>query len=283
MRGLAQDGRAPRAVVLENVCGCLTSREGKDFASIASALAELDYMFGAAAIDAAYFVPQSRPLVFFIAFRRDQAIPASLIAEGPLERWYSAALIEAYDGVTLAAKRNWIWWNISRPPARNSTFADLIEAAPTSVKWHAAAHINYVLSLMPPLNRKKVSDATSSGRRVVGAVYRRTRPDENGIKRQRAEVRFDDVPGCPVLRRAARRVKSSWWLKVRQSGRACCPPREAARLMGLEDDYVLPDRYNHAYHMCGDGVCVPVVRHIAEQVLEPILAERGTSELIAAE
>ena len=31
---------------------------------------------------------------------------------------------------------------------------------------------------------------------MVGAVYRRTRPDENGIKRQRAEVRFDDVAGC---------------------------------------------------------------------------------------
>lgn len=43
IRSLAQDGRGPRAIVLENVYGCLTSREGKDFASIASALAELDY------------------------------------------------------------------------------------------------------------------------------------------------------------------------------------------------------------------------------------------------
>ena len=41
-----------------------------------------------------------------------------------------------------------------------------------------------------------VSDAIRTGLRVVGAVYRRTRPDENGIKRQRAEVRFDDVGGC---------------------------------------------------------------------------------------
>ncbi len=64
------------------------------------------------------------------------------------------------------------------------------------MKWHAAAQTNYILSLMSPLNRKKVADAVASGRRVVGAVYRRTRPDENGIKRQRAEVRFDDVAGC---------------------------------------------------------------------------------------
>ena len=55
------------------------------------------------------------------------------------------------------------------------------------------------------------------------------------------------------------------------------------RLMGLDDDYVLPERYNHAYHVCGDGVCVPVARHIAEHVLEPVLLDRETSELIAAE
>jgi DNA (cytosine-5)-methyltransferase 1 len=59
-------------------------------------------------------------------------------------------------------------------------------------------------------------------------------------------------------------------------------PREAARLMGLDDDDVLPERYNSAYHVCGDGVCVPVVRYIAEHILEPALLNRETSELIAA-
>jgi site-specific DNA-cytosine methylase len=43
IRGLAQDGRAPRAIVLESVYGCLTSHEGRDFAAIPSALTELDY------------------------------------------------------------------------------------------------------------------------------------------------------------------------------------------------------------------------------------------------
>ena len=72
IRGLAQEGRAPHAIVLENVYGCLTSHEGKDFAALASALTELGYRFGAAVIDAVHFVPQSRPRVFFIAFRGDQ-------------------------------------------------------------------------------------------------------------------------------------------------------------------------------------------------------------------
>jgi DNA (cytosine-5)-methyltransferase 1 len=283
IRGLGLEGRAPRAIVLENVYGCLTSRNGKDFASIASALAELDYKFGAAVIDAVHFVPQSRPRLFFIAFRGDQDIPASLIADGPQESWHPPALIQAHAGATAAAKQNWIWWRISRPSTRNSTFADLIEEQPTAVKWHSAAHTNYILNLMSPLNRQKVSDAMKRGVKVVGAVYRRTRPDENGIKRQRAEVRFDDVAGC--LRTPAGGSSRQVILVVegKTVRSRLLSPREAARLMGLDDDYVLPDRYNHAYHICGDGVCVPVVRHIAEHVLEPSLIERDASELIAAE
>ena len=57
-------------------------------------------------------------------------------------------------------------------------------------------------------------------------------------------------------------------------------PREAARLMGLNDDYILPERYNDAYHVAGDGVCVPVVSYIASQIIEPILGI--TTEVRAA-
>ena len=42
--------------------------------------------------------------------------------------------------------------------------------------------------------------------------------------------------------------------------------------MGLPEDYVLPDNYNEAYHLTGDGVVVPVVRFLAEQVIEKVLA-----------
>jgi DNA (cytosine-5)-methyltransferase 1 len=42
--------------------------------------------------------------------------------------------------------------------------------------------------------------------------------------------------------------------------------------MGLPDDYALPERYNEAYHLTGDGVVVPVVRHIAAHLIEPLLA-----------
>jgi len=49
----------------------------------------------------------------------------------------------------------------------------------------------------------------------------------------------------------------------------------------LPDEYPLPSRYNDAYHLTGDGVAVPVVRHIAEHILEPMLAT-SEIELVAA-
>jgi DNA (cytosine-5)-methyltransferase 1 len=47
--------------------------------------------------------------------------------------------------------------------------------------------------------------------------------------------------------------------------------------MGLPDEYALPANYNEAYHLTGDGVVVPVVRHLAAHLFEPILARsRGS-------
>jgi DNA (cytosine-5)-methyltransferase 1 len=49
--------------------------------------------------------------------------------------------------------------------------------------------------------------------------------------------------------------------------------REGARLMGLPDHYRLPASQSAALKVVGDGVAVPVVRLLAEQLLEPLLLE----------
>jgi DNA (cytosine-5)-methyltransferase 1 len=51
--------------------------------------------------------------------------------------------------------------------------------------------------------------------------------------------------------------------------------RETARLMGLPDSYRLPGSYSAACHLTGDGVAVPVVRHLAQWLIEPLLAARA--------
>jgi DNA (cytosine-5)-methyltransferase 1 len=283
MRALRGDGRAPRTIVLENVYGCLTSRQGKDFAALADALAGADYRFGAVVINASHFVPQSRPRVFFVAMANNETAPIGLISGGPCDLWHPRSLQRAYEGLDRKSKENWIWWNLPMPNSRVTSFGDVIETRPTGVRWRAPDETAYLLSLMSDVNRQKVASAQQARRRVVGTVYRRTRPDANGGKRQRAEVRFDEVFGC--LRTPAGGSSRQTILvvdgdKVRSR---LLSPREAARLMGLPDDYKLPERYNDAYHVCGDGVCVPVVRFIAAEILEPVLAHSARERRIAAE
>jgi DNA (cytosine-5)-methyltransferase 1 len=185
--------------------------------------------------------------------------------------------------MTPKAKRNWVWWDIGTPALRTLTFSDLVEDIPSGVKQHTAAHTQYLLDLMTPLNRQKVTDAVNLGRRTVGAVYRRTRPDENGMKWQRAEVRFDDIAGCLRTPAGGSSRQTILVVEGKTIRSRLLSPREAARLMGLSDAYLLPERYNDAYHVCGDGVCVPVVRHLAARLLEPLLITNRTGESIAAE
>lgn len=279
---LQAEGRAPELVVLENVCGALSSHGGKDFAAIGSALAGAGYRFGALVIDAIRFVPQSRPRLFIIGVRGDVTIPDVLMSPSPEPAWHPPHLIGAYEKLTPKPKADWVWWNMPDPPRRDSVFADLIEDAPQGVAWHTAEETRRLLKMMSPINQRKVENAKRLRCRVVGGVYRRTREDELGNRIQRAEVRFDDVSGClrtPLGGSSRQTILLVEGEKVRSR---LLSPREAARLMGLPDSYVLPANYNDAYHLAGDGVVVPVVRFLAGQLLEPILASKEQRKTQAA-
>jgi DNA (cytosine-5)-methyltransferase 1 len=277
MLGLKRQQRHPSIIVLENVCGALTSRGGKDFAAIGDALTEGGYRFGALVIDAALFVPQSRPRLFIVAVTSGLAVPCGLTVDKPGQQWHTRALMRAQAGLSSKAKAAWLWLTMPVPPLRNGSFSDVIEDNALDVEWHSPRETARLISMMSPINRKKLEKAKSSGRRLVGAIYKRTRLDEGGAKVQRAEVRFDDVSGC--LRTPA--GGSSRQLIAVVEGDCVktrlISGRETARLMGLDDGYYLPSNYNDAYHLTGDGVVVPVVRHLAANILEPIL--RAPSKL----
>ena len=60
--------KRPKVVMLENVHGFLTSRQGGDFERAVRELALLGYWIDSIALDAKFFVPQSRPRVFVFGF-----------------------------------------------------------------------------------------------------------------------------------------------------------------------------------------------------------------------
>lgn len=282
MKGLVSEGRGPAIIALENVCGTLTSHGGRDFAAICTAFQRAEYTFGAIVIDASHFVPQSRPRLFVIGVRDDIPIPAELTQPAPSAIWHPRGLRTAQERATREARDRWVWWSLPTPVERNISLADLIEDEPIDVGWHTPSETRRILGMMSDVNLAKVEAAKCTNRRIVGTVYKRTRLDERRCKVQRAEVRFDDVAGClrtPAGGSSRQLILVVEGQKVRSR---LISGRETARLMGLPDEYSLPANYNEAYHLTGDGVVVPVVRHLAEHVFEPILRRENTGARVAA-
>jgi len=265
---LNHEGRSPDIVVLENVCGALTSHNGADFRSLIRALRAEGYRAGALVINAALFVPQSRPRLFIIGVRNDIDIDPCLVTKQPEKPFHTAGVITAYKTLSREDRGCWIWWNLPIPQHRDLKFSDLIE---NDAPWHTAAQTQTLLSLMSPLHLAKVAAAKREKRMVVGTIYKRTRPNEHGTRTQRAEVRFDDIAGClrtPGGGSSRQTIIVIQGSKVRTR---LLSPREAARLMGLPDEYILPKNYNEAYRLMGDGVVVPVVQHLSRYLLESLI------------
>ncbi|MQY23569.1 DNA cytosine methyltransferase [Nocardia macrotermitis] len=296
-------GRAPKMVVLENVVGALTAgknsegkNDGRDFVELGRHLSDGNYRFGAVIVDAVHWVPQSRPRLFIIAIHESVPIPADLQVDTPSRYWHPKSLVTAHDRLGQALEeidKRWIWWSLPAPPTQRPVFKNLealIEKKdnPEGVSWHTSKETEALFRLMSETSKKKVSEAqlqTEDGSRQVATVYKRMRPEGeivviDGKSRrkniQRAEVRFDNIAGCL---RTPTGGSSRQTILVIQKGKVrsrLLSPLEVTRLMGLEDDYKKPDKYNDTYHLAGDGVVVDVVHFLAENILEPTLAAAET-------
>jgi DNA (cytosine-5)-methyltransferase 1 len=275
IEALDAEGRAPRALVLENVGGLLSSHGGADFAAVCTALASRGYDFGAVEIDARAFTPQSRPRVFVIATRA----PAGSLAGGELGAFHGQAVRRAFEALPAALQARWRWWRLPAPAPRNSRLIDALEPD-DAVAWRSQAQTVALLAQLSAAHARQWAEALAGGGRVVAAAYRRIRV-EDGVKVQRAELRLDGLAGCLrtpaggssrqlLLVGDARSVRSRW-----------LSPREGARLMGLPEDYRLPRSQTAAMRLIGDGLAVPVVRFLAEHLLEPLLGAPVVS--VAAE
>jgi DNA (cytosine-5)-methyltransferase 1 len=272
VRSMIRLGRIPQIIVLENVIGTLTSHDGQDFASIIGALAQEGYRVGALAIDAVRFLPHSRPRLFIVGVHQTVATPSQLVLPNAQEPWHTKALRLAFERLPENLREAWIWWSLPIPNEPIPSLASMIEDEPTGVEWHTEEQTDHIVSLMSPLHLEKLRRAQLLKKKIVGTVYRRIRPNEDGVKVQRAEIRFDQISGClrtPVGGSSRQTIVVVEGRKIRSR---LLSPREAARLMGVPDDYPLPTKYNDAYHLFGDGLAVPVVRWLNKHLLTQIAA-----------
>jgi len=283
VHGLRRQGRAPRLIVLENVIGALTARRGADFSMICRALQEMGYRIGAVTIDAAHFLPQSRPRLFVIAYDADLTIPESLTAGESSPAYSTPALRRAVGAMAPDVSAAWVWWALPAPVLRSSRLVDLIEIDPPDAHWHSREQTEAFLAMMSPASLKKLAQARVRPGKQFGALYRRTRPDGAGGRRVRAEVRFDGLAGC--LRTPGGGSSRQFLLEVDGGGTRSrlISGREAARLMGLPDTYRLPAKASDAYHLVGDGVAPPVVRFLRVNLITPLLQAQEGARVEAAQ
>ena len=266
MAELKAGQRAPKLIVLENVVGLLTSKGGEDFRTISGVLGDLGYRHGALVIDAVNFVPQSRPRLFDIAVRRDLEIPDQFVNGGPPEHHAPSSLRRAVVNFPAGLIEDWIWWRLPAPLASNIRLIDLLD---DEAPWDGRDKSEALVAQLSPASRRDVALAHEGGKRAVGALFRRTRP----IVGPQTEIRFDGIAGCLRVATGGSSRQSIIEIRGDEIRTRLLNPRECARLMGLPDAFRLPANGNNALSCVGDGVAVPVVTFLSENLLLPLLDE----------
>jgi DNA (cytosine-5)-methyltransferase 1 len=263
-------GFGPKIIAFENVSGLISSNSGADFRAVIASFQDLGYRVGALEIDAKLFLPQSRQRMFVVAVRSDIDLGHAPIGRSPKLPFHSDRLVNFTKTLSQKEIENWIWWDIDAGLQPKVALADCLEKD-VSEGWLPKQEVARYFSMMSPLHQQRIRDIQAQGQSVVGTIYKRGRADETGQIRQRVEVRLDGLAGCLRTPGGGSSRQTVAFVTPKETRMRLLTAREAARLMGIHDSYVLPNAYNEAYKISGDGVAVPVVRYLAASIFEPVL------------
>lgn len=270
MKGLKARRRLPRILVLENVAGLLTTNGGEEFNAVIAALAKLEMRAGAVVVDARHFVPQSRPRVFIVAVSKTAKVADELVLDASDPTWHPDSLVKAVERLSPQCRKNWIWFNLGAAPYLKKTLRNIVRDRPVGVGWHTPAETRRLIGMMSDMHRQKLSEAKKSGKRMVGTLSLRMRPS-NGKTVQRTEICFRGLAGCLRTPKGGGSRPRIIVVKGADVRTRLLAPAEAASLMGLKASYHLPETYDYAFRVIGDGVAVPVVSFLRAKLLNPLL------------
>lgn len=273
VRTAVNAGFAPRIIAFENVSGLVTRNRGADFKQVVKTLTGMGYVVGGLEIDARHFLPQSRPRIFVIAVRKDLDV-SHLISRVPDGAFHTTKMRRFVDETLLSAKRDWVWWKLPPAGSNRAPLSTLIDATPDT-KWLTKPEINRLTKMMSPPSLARMAEAKSKGVPMIGTLYKRGRPDGNGAVHQRAEVRFDGIAGCLRTPAGGSSRQTLVFVDGDQVRARLLSRLEAIRLMGLPDEFIMPERYNQVYKVAGDGVAVPIVAHLDQHLFQAILQAKS--------
>ncbi len=255
MKGMGR--RKPARVLLENVVGLLTSNSGRDLRKIILSLNELNYTCDILLLNAADFVPQSRPRLFIIG-RLNQC------SGNPHDCDPSEARPEV--AVDFVRKNSDLRWNLATAPPlprRRKRLEDIVEQLdPSDPSWWENARKQHLFSQVSDLHRRVLRALVEGDNKSYATVYKRVRP--TGC---RAEIRADGIAGCLRTPRGGSSKqflieagRGSWRIRNMTA-------REYARLQGVPESFKINVPYTKALLGFGDAVCIPVVEWIVKHCL----------------
>ncbi|MEM6328665.1 MAG: DNA cytosine methyltransferase [Planctomycetota bacterium] len=263
--------RRPPLVLLENVTGFLSSRGGEDFRAALASLNELGYAVDAFMLDAAHFVPQSRPRLFVVGF---QAAAGNRPEETSASRPAPTTLRPArlLDAIAATPDINWALNDLPEPPPYGQARLESILDDPPddSPQWWEQPRADYLLSQMSERHRAAADKMIAGRRWSYGGVFRRVR---NGASM--AELRTDGLAGCLRTPKGGSGRQILFKGGFGRFGVRLLNARECARLMGA-GDYRIEATLNQALFGFGDAVCVDCIRWIADNCLNR-LADQATT------
>lgn len=259
--------RRPPLILLENVTGFLSSHGGRDFEQALIALNDLGYAVDPFILDAAWFVPQSRPRLFVVGVREE--------ATALRERWQPYRFFESRlrpkalaDFILAQPMIRWQLRDLPEPPRAGPPLDAIIEALPPDApEWWSRERATYLLNQMSPRHRALADQLIAADRWSYGTVFRRMRHGKS-----MAELRTDGIAGCLRTPRGGSGRQILFQAGHGEYHARLITPREAARLMGA-DDYAITVPLNQALFGFGDAVCVPCIAWIAEHYLNPVASE----------
>ena len=259
--------RRPPLVLLENVEGFLNSNKGNDLAEALLALNELGYAVDVFIINASHFVPQSRVRLFVVGQRsrvnglaKDRQL---LFYQSPLRPPKLAEFILDHPEI------NWDIRDLPPLPQRTIDLPDVVDKTPKFPEetWWSKERVQYLLDQTFERHRLVIEAAMRRDNYAYFTAFRRVR---NG--KSMAEIRYDGVAGCLRTPKGGSARQILLEVGKGEVNIRLLSPRECARLMGA-DDYTLPEKTNDALFGFGDAVCVPVVKWIGDNYLNPVLDE----------
>ncbi|MCD0450402.1 DNA cytosine methyltransferase [Actinocorallia sp. API 0066] len=260
-----EEKQRPPVVVLENVTGLATSREGKDMVETVKALNRLGYSADVLFIDARHFVAQSRPRLFVVGAKQP---PPNTEVEDTVLR--PPRLSSIFADKKLRTHRAPL---PKLDPVKTEGLADCVEPlAPDDPQWWDEKRTAAFLGSLSAGQKARLDDLRKSSVISYRTAYRRTRELVKGEPRVSMwEIRADEIAGC--LRTAGGGSSKQALVEASSNGVRVrwMTAREYGNLMGARD-YRLNDlRKNQALTGFGDAVCVDAIAWLAEHYLMRLL------------